>query len=115
LVAELLVFEPDLLFSSQIESAATKRGFNVRVSSNLKALSQLLAEAKPGMVIVNLDRVEDFDFLRSLKGRTETSRFVGYYSHVDAKVAEEAKNAGFEIVLPRRAFVSKLSEILSDA
>jgi len=107
------VLERDLLFSSGIESAVRKHGFDVRIATSSKALSQV-AERKPSLVIVNLDDINDFVALKMLKEKNECCRFVGYYSHVNAGTAEQAMNTGFETVLPRRAFVGKLSEILDD-
>lgn len=37
---------------------------------------------------------------------------VGYYSHVNAQVAEEARRVGFDVILSRGAFVAKMAETL---
>jgi len=108
---EVLICEPDLLFSSRIESAAKRRGFEVRLVSTPSDLVQGLKEKTPVLVIVNLDAIGIPDALKELNGK-RGCRFVGYYSHVNAMAAEKAKEAGLEIVVPRRAFVSKLNEVL---
>jgi PleD family two-component response regulator len=111
LAAEVLVCDPDLLFSSGIESAAKRHGFAVRFTANSKTLVESFVEMRPSLVIVNLDMLENFELLSGLTGKG--CRLVGYYSHVDAKTADAAKKAGFETVLPRRVFVGKLNEILT--
>ena len=112
MTSEVLVCEADLLFSSGIESAARRHGFEVRLATTPTDLVETLKEKMPSVVIVNLDAV---GVLVALSGvnRKPGGRFVGYYSHVNSRVAEEAKKLGFETVLPRSAFVSKLNEILA--
>jgi ActR/RegA family two-component response regulator len=107
-----LVYEPDLLFSSGIESAARKHGFDVKLTTSATDLVESLKENAPSVVVVNLDAVGILSVLGGLP-RKQDCRFVGYYSHINARAAEEAKKAGFETVLPRRAFVGKLNEILA--
>jgi hypothetical protein len=102
------------LFSFAIENAARKHGFEVKVTTALNDLAESLKERTCSVVIVNLDVVGDLAALSELKGK-QVCRFVGYYSHVDGKVAEEAKRAGFDTVLPRRVFVVKLNELLASA
>jgi DNA-binding NarL/FixJ family response regulator len=107
----VLVCEPDLLFSSGIESAARRHGFDVKLTTTPADLVESLNEKTPSVVIMNLDVICPLSVISGLTGK-QGCRFVGYYSHVNARVAEEAKRAGFETVLPRRAFVSKLNGIL---
>ena len=99
------------MFSSGIESAARRHGFEVRLTTTPKDLAESLDEKLPSVVIVNLDAAGMLGVVAGLN-RKEGCRFVGYYSHVNSRVAEEAVKVGFETVLPRRAFVSKLNEIL---
>jgi hypothetical protein len=107
-----LIFEPDLLFSSGIESAARRHGFVVKLTTTTTDLAERLTEKTPSVVVVNLDAVDTISILSGLTGR-QGCRFVGYYSHVNTRVGEEAKKAGFETVLPRRAFAARLNEILA--
>ena len=109
---EVLVYEPDLLFSSGIESAARRHGFDVKLIDTPTELAESLNEKTPSVVVVNLDAIENIDTFSGLTGR-QGCRFVGYYSHVDARVGEDAMKAGCETVLPRRAFVARLNEILA--
>jgi hypothetical protein len=108
----VLVLEPDLLFSSRIESVGSKSGLDVKVAVSLNELKQMLNESVPRMLLVNLDAVGVRP--KSLVGLVQGAcRLVGYYSHVDSKLAKEALADGFEMVIPRRAFGDRLGEIFA--
>jgi hypothetical protein len=111
--AVVLVYEPDLLFSSRIESAGEKFGLKVNTISNMNELRERVKEGLPKLLLVNLDALEEQD--ESLAGLFSqgSCRSVGYYSHVQTESAEKALKRGFEIVIPRRAFAVKLSEIFA--
>ncbi len=113
MAALVFLYEPDLFFSSRIESAGARFGIEVKTIVTLSALDVALKAGLPKLLVVNLDvlheRHESLTELVSPGG----CRMVGYYSHVDVKSAEEALRAGFEVVFPRRAFPAKLNEILA--
>jgi hypothetical protein len=112
MVALILAYEPDLLFSSKIENVGRRLGLNVEIVTSMVELHRILKQSSPEVMLVNLDalkeRHESFTELASSGG----SRVVGYYSHVDAKCAEEAVAAGFELI-PRRTFAVKVYDILA--
>jgi hypothetical protein len=110
---EVLVFEPDLLFSSKIESAAGKSGLEAKVTITVDELQRALRESVPKALLVNLDILANVaaSAVASVRGRC---KLIGYYSHVDSKLAAQALASGFEEVIPRRTFVNKLNEIFAD-
>jgi len=110
---KVLVFEPDLMFSSRIESIAANAGLEVKVTSSLDELERAVQESAAKALIVNLDVFPNVSslFLDSVRGRC---RLLGYYSHVDSKLAAHALAIGFEEVMPRRTFVDKLKGLLTD-
>jgi DNA-binding NtrC family response regulator len=109
----VLLIEPDLLFSSRIESVAKKNGLDVRVTVTVGELEAVLKESVPRMLLVNLDApgVDSRLLVRLVHG---ASRLIGYYSHVNSKVATEAVSNGFEAVVPRRVFATRLGEIFAN-
>jgi hypothetical protein len=115
LAAVVLVYEPDLFFSSRIESAGKKFGLEVNTITNVNELRERLKEALPKLLLVNLDALEEQD--ESLAGLVSqgSCRLIGYYSHVQTESAERALKRGFEIVIPRRKFAVKLGEIFAQA
>jgi ActR/RegA family two-component response regulator len=111
---ELIVFEPDLLFSSRIESAAAKAGVQAEVFSNF---DEFIGEAKQSsaqVALMNLDAAQGK--LASLEGlaKSKACKFIGYYSHVNSQLANEARRFGVYELFSRGAFVSKLDGLLKE-
>ena len=115
MVVQVLAYEPDLMFSSRIESAARKLGLEVKVASNIAELNLVVKESVPKVMLVNLDAVKERGESCAELVRVAKSKIIGYYSHLDSKFAEEALAAGFEFVIPRRAFAVEVHDILSTA
>ena len=112
MVVRVLAYEPDLLFSSKIESAGKQFGVEVRVATNMKDVLQVLGQSLPDILLVNLDALrERNESLNELA--KQKCRMVGYYSHMEEDSAKEATRAGFEVVVPRRSFAVKLHDILA--
>ena len=112
MVGNVLVFDPDLLFSSRIEAACRKHGLQVKIATSLEELQLQLKESFPQALIANLDVLKNLEKLpiMSLRG---SCRLIGYYSHMDSDLAKDALDSGFEMVVPRRGFMDKLSNILA--
>jgi ActR/RegA family two-component response regulator len=113
-MAQLIVFEPDLLFSSRIESAAESAGVQVKVMSNLEAFLEETKQTTPRVVLVNLDATGEKLALLEEVARGGACKLVGYYSHVNSGLAEEARSIGIGLVLSRGAFTRELEGILGE-
>jgi len=114
-MAQVIAYEPDLLFSSKIESVAARFGLGVKVTSNLDELLRELKERSPQMVFVNLDAAQGELAVLEEFTRKRTCKIVGYYSHVNTRLAGEAKRIGIDSVVSRGAFTTKLEETLAAA
>ena len=113
-IADIIVFEPDLLFSSRIDSAAAKAGFTVVVFDTLDEFLKEAEQSTPEVAVVNLDAaVGKFSGLEGL-ARTPSCKVVGYYSHVNSSLAEEAQRTGISAVFPRGAFASRIEALLRE-
>lgn len=110
---EVVVFEPDLLFLSWIESAARKADLDLKAITKADELQEALNESAPRIFLVNLDALGEGGNLTGVFQRT--CRLIGYYSHADSKLAKEALAGGFDMVIPRRALADRLSEIFGGA
>lgn len=111
IATEVVLFEPDLLFSSKIEGAAKRLNIELRVVTDLNELLRELEGAAPRAFVISLDALEGklFALKNRLNGR---HRVIGYYSHVKTHIAEEAKGVGVETLFSRGAIAARLEEIL---
>ena len=111
----VLVFEPDLIFSSKIDSLARQMGVPRTLVTDFGALAKELTGKVPRLLVLNLDALEGK--LASLKevlnGKACVS--VGYCSHMNRRLAEEAKQSGIGVVVSRGEFVSRIQSILAQA
>jgi hypothetical protein len=112
---QVLAFEPDLIFSSRIDSLARKTGIPLTLVTDFSVIVQELTGNMPRLLLLNLDALEGK--LASLKdvlsGKTCVS--VGYYSHMHRGFAEEAKQSGISVVISRGEFVSRFQNVLAQA
>ncbi len=110
--AEIVAYEPDLLFSSGIEAASAKAGLHAIITSDLEELIWELKQATPRVVFLNLDAAEGKLAALEAFAKNGVCKFVGYYSHVNTPLAEEARRIGIDSILSRGAFVARLDGIL---
>lgn len=114
--AMLVAIEDDLMFLSRIREAATATGAEVKVARNAAALLAA-CEAGASLVLANLDsaRLPVFEAVRELRAlpRFAAVNVTGYLSHVHAERAQEARDAGFDRVLARSAFVRELPALIA--
>jgi hypothetical protein len=112
-MVDLIAFEPDLLISSQIEGICVKLGIQIKIATTIQDLRASLSEEAPKALVLDLDSLAtDMQILQELTQK-KSYKMVGYYSHVNPELADEAKKSGIELVLPRGAFVTKMRSILS--
>jgi hypothetical protein len=114
MAAVVLVYEPDLFFSSRIDSTGKRFGLEVNTVTNMNELREGLKDGLPKLLIVNLDALEERHESLAELAFTGSCKLLGYYSHVHADSAEKALRSGFESVIPRRALTVKLSEIFAE-
>ncbi len=116
-MTHVLVGLQDLMFRSRITEAAGALGVEVRFARSPEELWKAASEDPPSRVILDLDNpmirgVEAIGLLRA-DPSTAGLPIVGYLSHVNREVGEEALAAGCTETLPRSQFVQRLPELLS--
>ncbi|HVO58552.1 MAG TPA: response regulator [Dongiaceae bacterium] len=111
----VIAYLDDLFFQMKLAETAKHLGVEVKVASNPESLLQLL-EPRPDLVIVDLNaRAEPLAAVERLRAADPGLRVVGFLSHVQTGLAEQARGAGFDEVMPRSKFSMNLPEILSAA
>lgn len=112
-MSEVVAFVDDLFFQMKLAETAKQLGIAVKIAGNAEAL---LAEASDGprLVIVDLNaRGGAVEAVERLRAEGCAAPVVGFLSHVQAELAERARAAGCDEVLPRSSFTKNLPAILA--
>ena len=99
----------------KINESAKRAGFSVEfVKSAEDALHN--AKTNPALIIVDLNfqGVDPLKLIRTLKSSAEMKHIsvLGYVSHVQADLKQQAQESGCDMVLARSAFSQNLPQIL---
>lgn len=106
----------DLFFRSKIDATARHLDVAVRFV-NAGGLAKACVETGTAAVLVELsENGESLQAVRALRqaAATRTLPVIGFLSHVDAALAQDAQAAGITRVLPRSQFSETLPELLMD-
>jgi hypothetical protein len=102
----------DLMFRAKVDAAARNLSIAVRFVDRAADLSGACAE-EPAVAFVELTP-EIVTIVAGMKKdrRTKDVPVVGFLSHVDKKLAEDARAAGVDRVLPRSQFSETLPDLI---
>jgi hypothetical protein len=107
-IPAVLVLVRDLMMGSRITAAARQAGTAVRMVRDVSRLRELTGRR----LIVDLNEPGSIAAAVEWKQRTGGDA-VGFVSHVDTPVIQEARAAGVDRILPRSRFVEELPELLA--
>lgn len=114
-MARVVAYMDDLFFQMKLAETAKHLGVEVKVASNADSLLQLL-DPLPKLVIVDLNaRNQPLAAVERLRAANPSLPLIGFLSHVQTDLADEARAAGFQDVMPRSQFTAHLPEILAAA
>ncbi len=103
----------DLFFQMKLAETAKQLGVELKVAVNADALLGLMQNT-PKLVIVDLNsRSLPIQTIEKLRQVQKDVRVVGFLSHVQRELAEQARAAGCDEVMPRSSFTQNLAAILS--
>ena len=113
---KVLVVVNDLLFTVKISDAAKRAGLTPEfVQSEADVLDR--AKQNPRLIIfdLNANTVEPLKLISALKSSAETRgiSLIGYLSHIQGELKQQAHDAGADMVMARSAFSQNLPSILS--
>ena len=105
----------DLFFRVKIEDAAKRSGLMATFVTTEEAALEHVGKELPLVAVVDLNCtvIDPIRLVAELKrGDRASLPVVGFISHVEADRKLQAQNAGYDAVLARSAFSSKLPELL---
>ena len=112
---KILAVMSDLFFSVKITEAAKRAGMLVEFVKEAGEVVEK-AKSKPALIIfdLNCEPARPLDVIRKLKADAEMkgTSLIGYLSHVQGELKQQALEAGFDMVMARSAFSQNLPQIL---
>jgi len=112
---KILAVLEDLMFTVKINESAKRAGLPVEF---LKSAHDVLERARslPSAIIIDLNfqGIDPIELVKKLKADVETKAvtLIGYVSHVQVELKQQAQDAGCNVVLARSAFSQNLPQIL---
>jgi CheY-like chemotaxis protein len=106
----------DLFFAAKIRAVAEHVGVEVHFVKSVDATLEDAGRESPSLIIADLhsQKCDPFALAEALK-KDEQLRavpLIGFFSHVQTALQEQAEHAGFDRVMPRSLFTKRLPEIL---
>ena len=110
----VLAVVTDLFFSVKLSEAAKRNGLALEfVKEGREVLEK--AKSNPSLIVfdLNFEAVNPLQLIAKLKGSAETKGIsvIGYLSHIQAELKQQAQEAGCDMVLARSAFSMNMSQI----
>ena len=111
----ILAVLEDLFFTVKINESAKRAGMPaVFVKTETDALAR--AKDRPAVMIIDLNcgSIDPLQLIRTMKADPELKgiNLIGYVSHVQGELKQQAQEAGCNMVMPRSAFSQNLPQIL---
>jgi PleD family two-component response regulator len=113
---KILAVVDDLMFTVKINDAAKRNGFEAVFLKSEQDVLDRLADSKPPLVILDLNAnsVDPLQLVAKIRGNADYKRtnLIGYLSHVQGELKQQAQEAGVDMVMARSAFSQNLLQIL---
>lgn len=109
-MARAVAFVPDLLFGSNVVGMLQAAGHEPLLVSKADDLEGALDGADVLIVDLTADAAERIAAVQALSGRPPT---LAFYAHVEEQVRDQARAAGFDLVVPRSRMARTGAELVS--
>jgi DNA-binding NarL/FixJ family response regulator len=111
-MAEVLVVCGDLIFATKIRGTAETLGIPIRSSASGEDLAPDAAVRRV-LIDLNAAGTSRTDLTALRQSFPAPCELIAFGSHVDVARLKEAREVGCDLVLPRSAFVERLSSLLN--
>jgi PleD family two-component response regulator len=113
---KILAVVEDLLFTVKISDAAKRAGLDVEFVKSERDVIEKATSEKPLLIILDLNfsAVQPLKLISKMKSNGDMKQIsvIGYLSHVQGELKQQAQEAGANIVMARSAFSQNLPQIL---
>jgi CheY-like chemotaxis protein len=118
-MAQVVALIDDLFFQAKVAETARQLGVELRVFAAAQPFLEEIAKEKPRLVLLDLnaraDALSTIGEIQESTGDGTQPRVIAFLSHVQTELAERARAAGCEELMPRSAFTRNLATILAAA
>jgi DNA-binding NarL/FixJ family response regulator len=118
-MADVVALIDDLFFVAKVHETAKHTGVTLETAATGEQLLKTAAASPNALVVVDLNArqgaLEAIERLCAANGPGNPRRVIAFLSHVQTDVAERARKAGCQNVMPRSRFTQDLAEILRGA
>jgi DNA-binding NarL/FixJ family response regulator len=119
-MARVLALVPDLLFGSRVQGALTAAGDDVELIGDVPLLRERLStseEPRAQVLVIDLTdaQLDGAAVHESLveHGLLAQVKTLAFYSHVDVETGARAREAGFDLVVPRSRMAREGAELVA--
>lgn len=115
-MAKVIALVDDLFFQSKILETARRMGVEVKIVATGEQLVAEAANGSPALLLVDLNaRQGPLEAIEQLRRTGNQRPVIAFLSHVQVELAERARAAGCQQVMPRSQFSQNLAAILAQA
>jgi len=118
-MADAIALVDDLFFQAKVRETAKHAGITLETATTGDQLLKVAAASPSALILVDLNArqgaIEALEQLCAPNGAGNPRRVVAFLSHVQTELAERARAAGCQDVMPRSKFTQNLAEILRGA
>jgi CheY-like chemotaxis protein len=122
-MADAIALIDDLFFLAKVHETAKHTGVTLETAATGEQLLKAAAASPAALILVDLnakqgalDAVEHLCAANGASdGQAKPRRVIAFLSHVQTDLAERARSAGCQDVMPRSKFTQNLAEILRGA
>jgi PleD family two-component response regulator len=111
---KVLAVVSDLFFSVKLTEAAKRSGLALEFVKDPQEVLEK-AKTKPSLIVfdLNFEAAGPLELIHTLKGQAETKgiSLIGYLSHVQGELKQQAQEAGCDMVMARSALSQNLPQI----
>jgi CheY-like chemotaxis protein len=118
-MADAIALIDDLFFLAKVRETAKHTGVTLDTAATGEQLLKAAAGSPAALILVDLNAKQGalgaVEQLCATDGKGEPRRVIAFLSHVQTDLAERARAAGCQDVMPRSKFTQNLAEILRGA
>jgi CheY-like chemotaxis protein len=113
-MARVVALVPDLLFGSKVVAMLEAAGHEVTLTGQEDDARGEIEFADVLVVDLTTDAIDGTMLVDSMSsgGELHGKRTLGFYSHVETEVPEHAREAGFDLVVPRSRMAREGAELV---